>query len=157
MEMLSQLSWFSRLFRLRVGGWGTELTDQTVLTDITINMKNRSQKLGRSGEEIAVKYLINMGYKMIDRNFRVPGGEIDVVAKDNGILVFVEVKNYSYRNFYMPVYSISLKKKMRIRRTAEEYLYRNDIQNNDCRFDVVLIYMNEDGRREIELIQDVFL
>lgn len=120
-------------------------------------MNNKPQNIGKSGENIAVGYLIDRGYKIIQRNFRVPRGEIDIVAKDKDILVFVEVKNFSYRNFYLPMYSISERKKRMIRRTAEEYLYRNDIMNNDCRFDFVFIYLDEKNERRIELIKNAFL
>ena len=120
-------------------------------------MTDKAFKLGKTGEDIAIKYLIDCGYRIIKQNFRVPGGEIDIVAKDKGFLVFVEVKNYSYKNFYLPQYSISRKKKMKIRRTAEEYIYRNDIMNNDCRFDVDSFYTNSEGKRGIELVKNVFL
>ena len=117
----------------------------------------KSFQLGKDGENIAVDHLLKMNYLILDRNFRIPGGEIDIVARDNKMLVFIEVKNYSYRNFFKPEYSISERKKYRIRRTAEEYLYRKDIINNDCRFDVILIYRNIMGKKEIDHIKDVFL
>jgi putative endonuclease len=120
-------------------------------------MNNKPQILGKKGEELAIKYLVQKGYKIIQRNFRMPGGEIDIIAKDKGILVFIEVKNYSYKNFYMPLYSLSHKKKMRIYRAAEEYLYRKDIINNDCRFDIVWIYTDKNKRQEIELIRNAFI
>lgn len=121
-----------------------------------INMKDISYRLGISGEDIAAEYLNKRGYKIIERNFRVPGGEIDIVAKDGRMLVFIEVKNYSYTNFYLPLYSITEKKKMRIYRTAEEYLYRRDVADNDCRFDAVLIHRNDKGKVRIDIIKNAF-
>jgi len=120
-------------------------------------MKEPPYKVGKIGEQIAVEHLLKEGYRIVDRNFRVPGGEIDIVARDEGVLVFIEVKNYSYRNFYLPMYSISKKKRMRLFRTAEEYLYRKDIINNDCRFDIILIYRSESGKRKVELIKNAFM
>lgn len=124
---------------------------------MNINIKDESYNIGKSGEDMAVQYLLDKGYSIIKRNFRVPRGEIDIIAKDNGILVFVEVKNYSYKNFYLPMYSITERKKRMIRRTAEEYLYRNDVMNNDCRFDFVFIYTDKKGEQVIELIQNAFM
>ncbi|MFC1766955.1 YraN family protein [Candidatus Margulisiibacteriota bacterium] len=120
-------------------------------------MSNRSQILGRTGEELAAQHLSQKGYEIIKRNFRVPGGEIDIIAKDRGVLVFIEVKNYSYKNFYLPMYSVGYKKRLSIYRAAEEYLYRNDIMNNDCRFDIVWIYKDEEKLQRIELIKNAFI
>jgi len=118
---------------------------------------NRAFSIGRMGEEEAVKYITDNGFNVISRNFRIPGGEIDIVAKDKEMLVFIEVKNYSYRNFYKPEYAIGERKKYRLRRAAEEYLYRNDFVDNDCRFDVVLIFRDWKGSKKVELIKNAFM
>lgn len=120
-------------------------------------LMSQSYELGKSGEDIAIQYLSRKGYRIIGRNFRARRGEIDIIAEDKNVLVFVEVKNYSCRSFYRPIYSISRKKMMRICRAAKVYLYKNNIKDRNCRFDTVFIYRDKCGKMEIDLIKQAFL
>ena len=111
-------------------------------------------KLGQKGEGLAVKYLKNKGYKIIEQNYKTPIGEIDIIAKDGGILVFIEVKTRESLRHGKPFESINSYKRNKIARVALLYLKRlKDVP--PCRFDVMSIYY-EHGRPECELIKDAF-
>jgi putative endonuclease len=115
-----------------------------------------SYKQGVRGEEIAEKYLIQQGYQILERNFRSQQGEIDIIARDKDFLVFVEVKNYSFRCYGSPAGAIRKSKKQSIIHAAETYLYKNKIRDTYCRFDVLTIYRRLDGSRAVELYKNAF-
>jgi len=119
-------------------------------------MGMESYKQGIKGEELVEKYLSQQGYKIIERNFRSQQGEIDLVAQVGEFLVFVEVKNYSYRSLAKPAAVIRKSKKESIIHAARYYLYKNRIKNVNGRFDVVTIYRGIDGSRKIEHYRNAF-
>ena len=98
---------------------------------------------GKLGEEIALKYIISKGGKIIERNYRTKIGEIDLIAKINGELVFVEVKSRSNINYGYPSESVDYKKKRKITNVAKYYILDNSLENLSIRFDVIEIYLNE--------------
>lgn len=101
-------------------------------------MNKRSQ--GNNAESIAVEFILGLGYSIVKRNFHFGKvGEIDIVAKDNNTLVFIEVKSRSNNDFGTPESAVTPKKQASIRRVAEAYLHINDISNVECRFDVIAI------------------
>lgn len=107
---------------------------------------------GRVGEDLAVDYLSNKGYVIIERNFHSQQGEVDIIAKENDSLVFVEVKNYSVRSMGTPLGALRRSKRDSIIHAATTYIYKNNIKNVNCRFDVLAIYNME----KFELIKDAF-
>ncbi|MFA4966869.1 MAG: YraN family protein [Candidatus Margulisiibacteriota bacterium] len=119
-------------------------------------MGKESKDLGTSGEDAACQHLKNIGYKIIERNFRSQQGEIDIIAKDGEFLVFIEVKNYSFRSYGSPLGAVRKSKKQSIIHAAQTYLYKNNIKNTNCRFDVLTIYRNHSGDAHIEYIKDAF-
>jgi putative endonuclease len=95
---------------------------------------------GKRGEEEAARYLESRGFKIIARNFRTRWGEIDIVARDRSVVVFVEVKTRSDSRFAAPEESVTFTKQERMRRAASIWLaeqYPNDAPQ--CRFDVVAV------------------
>lgn len=116
-----------------------------------------SYENGRQGEEIAEKYLCQKGYEIIERNFRSQQGEIDLIARDKDFFVFVEVKNYSFRCHGSPLGAVRKSKRQSIIHAAETYLYKKNIKNTFCRFDVVSIYRRSDGSQAIELYKNAFM
>ncbi|HVN66984.1 MAG TPA: YraN family protein [Candidatus Sulfotelmatobacter sp.] len=120
-------------------------------------MGMQSYELGCQGEEIAEKYLLDKGYKVLERNYRSQQGEIDLIAQEGEFLVFVEVKNYSFRSYGTPQGAVRKNKKGSIIHAAETYLYRKKIKDTYCRFDVVTIYRRLDGSRAIELYKNAFM
>jgi len=115
-----------------------------------------SYDLGRKGEEIAERYLLRQGYEILERNYRSQQGEIDIIARDKVFLVFVEVKNYSFRSYGSPVGAVGKNKKQSIIHAAETYIYKNKIEDVYSRFDVIAIYTKYSGSQIIEHFKDAF-
>ena len=98
---------------------------------------------GKLGEEIALKYIISKGGKVIERNYRTKIGEVDLIVRLNGELVFVEVKSRSNINYGYPSESVDYKKKRKITNVAKYYILDNSLENLSIRFDVIETYLNE--------------
>ena len=95
---------------------------------------------GKIGEDIAVKYLENIKYKIIERNFECKQGEIDIIAKDKEWIVFVEVKTRASVLYGLPKEAVNQNKKKHIYRSAEYYIYSRNLQNIPIRIDVIEVY-----------------
>ena len=97
--------------------------------------------LGRCGEDLAHRYLRNAGFMIVARNYRPSAGEaeVDIVARDNGTLVFVEVKSRLSAEFGSPDRAIDGEKQNRIVRAARSYVTRAGIAWNQVRFDTISI------------------
>ena len=119
-------------------------------------MGKLSHQRGIEGEEIAVKYLQDKGFEVIERNFHSQQGEIDIIARDGQFLVFVEVKNYSLRSYGSPVGAVGRNKKKSIIHAAQTYLYKENIKNIYSRFDVITIFRKYNGQLIIEHYKDAF-
>ncbi|MBC8548658.1 MAG: YraN family protein [Candidatus Brocadiales bacterium] len=114
-------------------------------------------ELCKKGEALAGKILKKKGYKILKRNYVSKYGEIDIVAYDRGIICFVEVKTRQSENYGPPELAVTKEKRKRIVRTALNYLTINNIEDTDCRFDVVSILYKEDvNKPDIELIERAF-
>ena len=96
-------------------------------------------RTGRTGEDIAAEYLAAKGMKLIAKNFRTKGGEIDLIMRDGDFLVFVEVKTRVYATQQSAFDAISRAKRTRISKTAVAYLNEIAAFESPCRFDVVVI------------------
>ncbi len=110
---------------------------------------------GKIGEEIAVKFLIKKGFKILRRNYRYGKGEIDIIAMDGDKLIFVEVKTRTSDKFGVPEDSVTIKKRKQLRKIAEAFLQTNEIEFSECRFDVIGIIMKK-GKLEINHIENAF-
>jgi putative endonuclease len=113
------------------------------------------RKIGNIGEDLAVRYLRNDGYEIVARNYRFQRGEIDIVARENRILVFVEVKSRRTKSYGEPEDSVTIRKRRQIHKVAEGFLYENNIQNTECRFDVISIFF-EGGKAVIKHFKNAF-
>ena len=118
-------------------------------------MTERRLSLGKKGEDLAAEFLKRKGYRIRERNYRSPLGEIDIIALDGATIVFVEVKTRSDRSLGEPFESVTAKKQKQIIRTALYYLSKKRIRNNDARVDVVSILMGS-KEPELELIRNAF-
>lgn len=107
--------------------------------------------LGNRGEELAVKYLKKRGFKILERNFRTPLGEIDIIAEDRQILVFVEVKTRSDDSFGHPFEAVDNRKRERMKRIALLYLKDSGMER-PVRFDVVSVELR-DGERINHIVE----
>ena len=90
---------------------------------------NARQSLGRWGEQAAADYLCGHGYEVVGRNVRTPYGEIDIVARRNGITVFVEVKARAGRSFGPPETAVTPRKQAHMLACADYYCQQNEIDH----------------------------
>ena len=109
---------------------------------------------GRLGEAAAVTYLTDAGYQIIERNYRMYRGEIDIIALDGEALVFVEVKTRLERDAADPLESVSVRKMQRVKAAATHYLYIKDLEEALCRFDILCVILT-DAEPRIEQLKDV--
>lgn len=113
-----------------------------------------TKSLGNKGEQIAAKYLKNKHYEIVMCNFRTRYGEIDIIAKDKEVLVFVEVKLRSSRNYGRGLEAITSSKVEKIHQVAMEYIQNNYQTEPECRFDVIEIINS--SQMEILHIENAF-
>ena len=113
--------------------------------------KRYNNVFGTIGENIAKNYLTNNGYKIIKTNFKNKIGEIDIIAYEKGVLVFVEVKYRKNATFGLPREAVDSRKQYKIRQVASSYINKYGLHNKPCRFDVVEIL-----GEKITLIKDCF-
>lgn len=113
--------------------------------------------LGKKGEEMAVKFLKTKGFKIVETNFRIRGGEIDIVAIDKDALVYVEVKTRSSDFFGKPEESVTPYKIRHLERTAK--FYRNSRRNLPEleRIDVISIDFSNPAQALVRHIRNVTL
>ena len=109
---------------------------------------------GKSGESLAINFLLDVGYKIISRNFRCPSGEIDIVATDKDSLVFIEVKTRTTKKYGAGVEAVNYYKLSRIRRAGEHFMLKNPSLPRRARIEVVAIDLSED-KLSIKHIKDV--
>ena len=100
----------------------------------------RKREFGNIGEEISCKYLEELGYKILDRNFLAKQGEIDIIAKDKDEYVFIEVKSRSNYCFGRPCDAVNNLKQKHIYNATKYYLHIHFLDNAFVRFDVIEIY-----------------
>ena len=119
-------------------------------------MQTSPQALGVLGEELAFHELRRRGYKVLLRNYECMLGEIDLVAKHEGFLVFVEVRTRSSLDKGTPAESVTLDKRHQIIKVAKYYLNRYGIQDVPCRFDVVGVLLPPHEEPAIDVIVAAF-
>lgn len=112
-------------------------------------------RTGKQGEEIAVLHLRKLGYRILERNYRCPLGEIDIVAKDGKAIVFVEVKSRKTEEFGEPEQAVGKAKQRKMSLLSLYYLAQNRRSPKDARFDVVAVKMLPSGT-EVKLIRNAF-
>jgi len=107
---------------------------------------------GKVGEDLAVEYLLGLGYTVEARNYRTKQGELDIVASaPDGTLVFVEVKAAGGKAYGNPLHKVTPAKQKTISYMARRYMYERKITNRACRIDVIGIY-----RGQIDHIPNAF-
>ena len=118
---------------------------------------SQSKEVARIGEEFAVQYLKDRGYQILERNYRLRSGEIDVIAKEGRQIVFVEVKTRRTLKFGVPQAAVTLAKQKQISKIALSYLQANNLLDTPCRFDVVAIFLSSKSTPpKLEHIQNAF-
>lgn len=119
-------------------------------------MLNKHQRFGRFGEDLAVRFLKQKGYRILKTNYRTPFGEIDIIAEDRDVIVFVEVKSRKSAAFGSPAASVDRRKQKKISMSALSYLKSAKKIGIRARFDVVSIRLTDDHSPQIEVIENAF-
>jgi putative endonuclease len=113
------------------------------------------QSLGKLGEELAARHLVERGFTILARNHRTPVGELDIVARDRRHLLFVEVKTRRGTAFGVPAEAVGARKQRQILRAAQWYLTSRCFPELQPRFDVVAVIVGQ-GTPAISHIPDAF-
>ena len=110
--------------------------------------------LGKKGEELAAILCSERGLLILEMNYRTPSGEIDIIAKDGDVLVFIEVKTRTGNVYGAPYEAVTRKKRAKIRTVALGYMKRLR-KEVPVRFDVISVSL-QGGKPALEYIQDAF-
>lgn len=112
-------------------------------------------KVGKSGEDLAAEYLKSLGYKIIHRNYYSQYGEIDIIALDDDLLVFLEVKTRT-SNLSSALSSVSYAKQLKLSKTASFFLsQKHQYEDNFTRFDLIVVLKKPDSTK-IQHFKDAF-
>lgn len=103
---------------------------------------NHNQYIGKIGEQKASVYLKNHGYEILERNYRIRGGEIDIIAEKEKTVVFAEVKTRTQEAYGAPAEAVNYYKRENIRKTAQYYIMEKNL-DLPCRFDVLEVYVKK--------------
>ncbi|MFH0918020.1 MAG: YraN family protein [Candidatus Omnitrophota bacterium] len=118
-------------------------------------MPARNLEFGKAAENAAANFLKARGYKILERNYKNKFGEIDIIAKLNGVICFLEVKGRHALNLGAPQEAVSISKQRQICKVAVSYLKLHKLLEHPARFDVLgILYVN--SQPQITLITDAF-
>ena len=112
--------------------------------------------LGDRGEMVAAAYLVEKGYKILEKKARTSYGELDLIAQIKDTLVFVEVKTRSSKQFGLPEEAVDLQKQKQMARLANGYIQKNGPSKMKIRFDVISVLYNGVNEPQIRHIQNAF-
>lgn len=119
-------------------------------------MRDPRKLFGQQGESAAEQFLRGKGYRIVARNLRSSVGELDLVAEDGPVLVFVEVKARRTGSFGGAIEAVHQRKQAKLIQLAAQYLARHHLKDQSCRFDVVLLQGTDGDSAQIEHIQNAF-
>ncbi|MGO1469018.1 MAG: YraN family protein [Tissierella sp.] len=105
-------------------------------------MKTNISK-GKYGENLAKNYILSKGYKILELNYTTKLGEIDIIALDKDIIVCIEVKTRSNKNFGYAFEAVNFKKQRKIINTSNLYMKYKQIQNIQIRYDIIEVYLEK--------------
>lgn len=129
-------------------------------------MQTEKQKIGELGENIACKFLMKHGYKILDRNYRKKWGEIDIIAQKNNILHFIEVKTVSRETEHMPEENVHPWKRKRLARAIQTYLLEkntsglpaNEEGETEWQIDIMAVFLDFNSKKaKIRITKNVIL
>jgi putative endonuclease len=115
-----------------------------------------AQAFGRSAESLAAEHLSHLGYRILERNYRFRGGELDLVAIDGDTLVFVEVRARRSIALGTPFETVNRRKQRQVARAAEHWLVGRGLERAPARFDVVSVVCPAGETPRIEVIRNAF-
>ena len=115
-------------------------------------MKNKVE-VGKRGENFAAEFLKEKGYEILEMNFRIAGGEIDIVAKEKEEIVFVEVKSREFDEDFDIFSSISGRKRLSLLKTCRIWLLKNNLQDISWRIDFIGIILKQGRVVKVEHLE----
>ncbi len=116
-----------------------------------------NKETGKLGENIARDYLIEKGYSIIELNYSTRYGEIDIIAKNGKLIVFIEVKTRRGINFGYPREAVDNYKQLKIKNMAEFYILRKKLKDTPMRFDVIEVFLDENNKtKSISQLKNAF-
>lgn len=118
-------------------------------------MSRQRVLLGKAGEDLACAELERRGYAIVARRYRRRGGELDIIARRAGTLVFVEVKAREGREYGTAAEAVTPMKQRRMAHLAKDFVMRHHLGECSCRFDVVSIHFETNGP-VIEVFENAF-
>ncbi len=116
---------------------------------------SQHNQLGRAGEEVAVSYLIEKGFIILERNWRYGRAELDIIALDKETMVFVEVKTRSDDIFERPENAVNTRKRNQMIKAAIGYLHKSR-HEKAIRFDIVSVILRGGSMNQIDHFKDAF-
>lgn len=120
-------------------------------------MSDQRQDIGRQGEQLARELLEAKGYAILMTNFRCKQGEIDIIARDRHLVVFVEVRTVTSARYQPPYNSVTRSKQQQVKKAALFYISTRNLVNTQFRFDVIGITLDrKTGRHQIDHIENAF-
>ena len=127
---------------------------------------SETQKTGEIGENLAVKFLMKQGFIILDRNYTKKWGEIDIIAKKDNKLYFIEVKSVSREYMpdkeemdqYNPEDNMHLWKQKRLSRTIQTYLLSKNLDDEDWQVDLLVVFLDQKNKKaKIKVVKDIVL
>jgi putative endonuclease len=119
--------------------------------------KTDTAATGRLGETLAIAYLVRQGYEILENNYRKQFGEVDIIAREQGTIVFIEVKTRHSSVFGTPSEAVNGRKQRQLSRIAQDYLLNHQLSDTAARFDVIGVTLNQHNQpATIELIRNAF-
>ena len=119
-------------------------------------MADERGTFGKRGEDVACAELERRGYVILERRFRTRRGELDIIARDGNVIVFVEVKARASGDFGTPLEAVGWRKRRRMCGIAAAYLVEKKLGDPPCRFDVVSVIEQPGAQPAVELISGAF-
>ena len=127
---------------------------RTTLKTSTAQRQSNASRTGRDGEAAAARVLEAQGYRILSRNCRLSGAELDIVAYEDGCLVVIEVKTRRSRQFGSPLEAVDSRKQQRLIAAALEYMATHKLEL-PLRFDVAAVVV-EQGTFRVEIVRNAF-
>jgi putative endonuclease len=121
-----------------------------------MTLPDARHQFGQASEAQAEQFLRAKGYRILERNLRTSLGELDLVAEDGVVLVFVEVKARTSSAFGGALLAVNRRKQAKLVRLAAQYLAQRHLSDRSCRFDVVLVQGQPSAPLEIAHLQNAF-
>ena len=119
-------------------------------------MSDNRQKIGVMGEQLAANYLRKTGKKILCTNYRCRYGEIDIIARDQETILFIEVKSRTSNTFGPPAAAVTMHKQQQIIKTALYYLTEKNLSDTAVRLDVIAVLFQREQEPCIEYISNAF-